>query len=265
MNVPHMRPVPLFGNTFKMFIKLEHQVDTFDRIYKRFINEKLCGFYQMKTPYLMVRDPDLINRIMVKDFSYFTDHGIETDPATNVMANSLFFLSGHRWKTMRQKLNGGFTPSKLKGTYDQINNCSEQFMNSIHNNLKHTDQIEIKQIVGKYSSDAIGTWAFGLKLDTIKNENSEFRVHAKKIFQFSIRQKITHILLKVYPKLVKTLKLQRYPSDSSIFFYSVFSDVIKYRNENNIIRNDFTQTLMQAREDLVLNKDLADEGKTLYC
>lgn len=263
LNVPHIRPLPFFGNTFKMSMQLEHQVETFDRIYKLFAGEKFCGFYQMKTPYLMIRDPELINKIMVQDFPYFTDHGVDTNPAINVMANSLFFLKSNRWKTMRHKLNSGFTSSKLRGAHDLIDECSEQLMSRIREKLTQTDHIEVKRIMGNYSTDTIATCAFGLKLDTIKNENSDFRVHAKKIFhQSNFKLLFIHILLIVCPKLVKTLKLQIYPRDSSNFFYSVFSDVIKHRSEHNVVRNDLTQTLMQARTELVLNKNSAHESKT---
>ncbi|VVC37283.1 Cytochrome P450, conserved site,Cytochrome P450,Cytochrome P450, E-class, group I [Cinara cedri] len=260
-NVPHSRPVPLFGNTFKMNMGLEHQVDTFDRIYNQFSNEKFCGFYQMMTPYLMIRDPELINRIMVQDFSYFNDHGLEADPAINLLANSLFFLSGQKWKTMRQKLNTGFTPAKLRKTHDLINECSEQLMVYIDEKLKQNDIIEMKQIAGKFSTDAIGTCAFGLKLDAIKNDNSEFRIHTKILFQPSIRKYFIQLLVMFCPKLVKILKLQLYPRETTHFFNSVFSDVIKYRNKNNVFRNDLTQTLIEARKELVLNNDLIDDNK----
>jgi len=44
------------------------------------------------------------------------------------------------------------------------------------------------------------------------------------------------------------------------FFHNVFTDVFKYREEHNIIRNDLTQTLMQARKELVLKENSSIEG-----
>lgn len=263
LNVPHNRPVPFFGNTYKMSMKLENQVDTFSRIYEQFANDKCCGLYQMQTSYLMVHDSGLVNRIMIKDFSYFTDHGIDvTDPAVNVMANSLFFLIGQRWKSMRQIMNSGFTSSKLRATHDQMNEFTDQqLLDRIDETLKQSDQIEVKKIVGRFVTDVIGTCAFGLKLYTIKNENSEFRIHARKIFQPSIQQLFVQILQTVCPRLVKAFKMQIYPPDSN-FFYSVFDDVIKHRIENNVVRNDLIQTLIEARKKLVLN-DLDNESKII--
>nr|WOV89612.1 cytochrome P450 CYP6CY104 [Rhopalosiphum padi] len=235
LNVPYTPPLPLFGNSVKMMLTLEHPIDFFGGIYDRFSGEKLCGFYQMTTPFL-IRDPELINSIMVKDFSYFTDHGIETNPSINILATSLFSLNGNRWRTMRQKLSPGFTSGKLKDTHTQIKGCIDQLMNAIEDKLKTSS-------------------VFGLKLDTIKNGNSDFRKFGRKIFQANLKQIFIQALVMLWPKLVLALKLQQFPEDASEFYVSVFREVLEYRSRNKIVRNDVTQTLIKARNDLVLDKD----------
>jgi len=161
----------------------EHRMDFFSGLYNRFPDEKLCGFFQMTTPFLMIRDPELINNIMVRDFSYFTDHGIDIDPSVKILSNSLFMLKGDRWRTMRQKLSPGFTSGKLKDTHDQIKECTDQLLEIIDDNLKVSDHFEIRELVGNFSTDVIGMSAFGLKLDTLRNGNLDFRKFGKKIFQ----------------------------------------------------------------------------------
>ncbi|XP_060854428.1 probable cytochrome P450 6a14 [Rhopalosiphum padi] len=255
LNVPYTPPLPLFGNSMKMILTLEHPIDFFGGIYDRFSGEKFCGFYQMTTPFLMIRDPELINSIMVKDFSYFTDHGVETDPSINILANSLFLLNGDRWRTMRQKLSPGFTSGKLKDTHEQIKGCIDQLMNAIEDKLKTCDHFELREIVANFATDVIGASAFGLKLDTIKNGNSDFRKFGKKVFQANLKQLFLQALVMLWPKLVLTLKLQQFPEDASEFYVSMFREVLEYRSRNNIIRNDVTQTLIKARKDLVLDND----------
>lgn len=262
LNVPCLQPVPLFGNTFRMFTNQEHKSVTFDRIYRAFPDRKLCGFYQMKAPYLMVRDPQLINDIMVKDFSHFTDHGFETDPAVNIMANSLFLMNGQRWRTMRQKLSPGFTSGKLKLAHDQIKECSDELMGYIARKVeRHDRRVEVKELMEKYATDVIGTCAFGLKLNTIKNDDSDFRSYGRKIFQSTVRVTLAQMLLILAPKVAKVLKMKQFPSDAAAFYQSAFAEVIEYRQTNNIVRHDVAQTLIQARKDLVLNDHLAPQGK----
>ncbi|XP_025192941.1 cytochrome P450 9e2-like [Melanaphis sacchari] len=261
LNVPHIPPLPLFGNSMKMILTLEHPIDFYSGVYNRFPGKKFCGLYQMTTPFLMIRDPELINAIMVKDFSFFTDHGVDTDPSTNILANSLFMLNGDRWRTMRQKLSPGFTSGKLKCMHEQIKGCVDQLMNVIDGKLQTCDHFELREMVNNFSTDVIGASAFGLKLDTIKNGNTEFRKYSKKIFQANLKQLFIQALLLFWPKLVFTLKLKQIPEDASEFYKSMFREVLEYREQNNIIRNDFTQTLIQARKDLVSNNN-GDESKS---
>ncbi|XP_025199470.1 cytochrome P450 6k1-like [Melanaphis sacchari] len=261
VNIPYVQPVPLFGNTFKMMTKLEHPIDTFERLYYSFPDVKLLGFYQMTEPMLLVRDPELINTILVKDFSYFTDHGLDLDPSTTVLANSLFFANGQQWRTMRQKLSPGFTSGKLKDTHNQINECTDDMVSSIVGTLENTDRLDVKTITGSFSTDVIGTCAFGLKLDTIKNDDSEFRRYVKLIFQTTPRQAIVQVLMMICPRLIKLLKIKMFSEEATNFFYEVFKDVIKYREEHNVFRNDLTQTLMQARKELVLKENSTNEDK----
>lgn len=263
LNIPHMPPVPLFGNTLRIILKLEHPADMFDRIYNRFPGVKLFGFYQMREPMLLVCDPELIHAILVKDFSYFTDHGFVLDPSTTVLGNSLFFANGQRWRTMRQKLSPGFTSGKLKDAYWTINECSNKMVSDIVKKLEKTNQLEVKTMTDGFTTDVIGTCAFGLQLDTINNDNSEFRQYAKSLFQRTMRQIIVQALTMICPLVINRFKIQMFPVNAINFFHKVFTDVINYREKHNIIRNDLTQTLLQARKELVLNQNSTFEGKII--
>ncbi|KAF0755429.1 putative cytochrome P450 6a13 isoform X2 [Aphis craccivora] len=128
-NLPHTRPVPLFGNLFRMVLGFDSENETYDKIYKQFPDKKICGFYQMRTPYLMIRDSELINNVLIKDFAHFTDHGFEMDPSVNILGSSLFFTNGQKWKIMRQKMSPGFTSGKLKLMHSQIKECSKDMIN----------------------------------------------------------------------------------------------------------------------------------------
>lgn len=219
----------------------------------------MCGFYQMKTPYLIIRDPELINIMLIKDFAHFTDRGFYLDPLINLMSNSLFFMNGKRWKIMRQKLNPGFTSGKLKLMYGQVNNYSKELLNFISKN-----EIKIHDLLGKYATDVIGTCAFGLKLDSMTDKDSEFRKYGRQLFKPTFRLLIVNILGMISPQIPRMLKIQQLLPDVIDFFVSTFKEVITYREKNGVTKNDMAQTLMQARKQLVLNNDAVPEGIKYY-
>jgi hypothetical protein len=75
--VKFVKPYFLVGSMLSVFTLREHMVDFFQRIYQSFEGEPFAGFFQGRSPSLLVRDPDLAKNILVKDFAHFTDHGFK--------------------------------------------------------------------------------------------------------------------------------------------------------------------------------------------
>lgn len=262
LNVPFVRPVPLFGNYFNVAFGIDHPVDVYKTIYNELTGHKYGGYFQMRTPYLMIRDPEMINNILIKDFPYFCNRGIYTDYSSNPMTNNLFFMNNPKWKIMRKKLSLAFTSNKLKQMYDQIEECSAEMMKNINDRLeKISNIIEIRDVMGKYAIDVIGTCAFGLKLNVISNDDSEFRKYGYAIFAPSIIACLRELCVMISPKLLKILRFPNFPKEATEFFYSTFHDTLKRRENENINGNDILHYLIQARRDLVLNINLSPEGK----
>jgi cytochrome P450 family 6 len=65
----------------------------------------------------------------------------------------------------------------------------------------------------------------------------------------------------ITPTLFKVVRLKDFPTEVTDFFHTTLKDTITHREENKIIKNDFVQVLMKARNDLVLNENLPDNGK----
>lgn len=263
LNVPYIQPIPLFGNFFNVALGIVHQVDFYQTVYDKLAGHRYGGLFQMRTPYLMIRDPELIKTILIKDFSYFPNRGIYSDFSINPLSNNLFFMENPQWKIMRNKLSPAFTSGKLKLMYDQIKECGNELMNNINKHLTKnpTHEIEIRNVMGNYSTDVIGSCVFGLKLNSISDENSGFRKHGKTILAPSLRILLRELSLMITPALLRVVKLKDFPADACEFFQSAFQETIFYREKNNIVRNDLVQYLMQSRQDLVLNKNLSPNGK----
>lgn len=65
---------------------------------------------------LIVKDPELIKRILIKEFDSFHDRRpFRLDPEANFyLSKMLVNLSGQEWKTMRSLLTPAFTSGRLK-------------------------------------------------------------------------------------------------------------------------------------------------------
>lgn len=267
-NVPYVRPlVPLFGNSTGLALGVEHQMDMFNRLYNGSRGQRYVGMFQMRTPLLLICDPELVNRVLIQDSANFSDRGIyKTPPEISPLSNNLFTMTGAQWKTMRSKLSPVFTSGKLKLMYSQIKECSEQLMRNLAGELDGSDgRIEVRDVLGKYSTDVIGTCAFGLQLNAINEADSGFRKYGKSIFSPSIRNLFRDLSWMISPVLRSVFRISDYPWDAVQFFKSAFIDTMKYRQDHGVIRNDLMQALITARTDLVVNRtDSPGKTKNIY-
>jgi cytochrome P450 family 9 len=64
-------------------------------IYNRLKGHKYGGVYQLMKPILLIRDPELIKMVTVKDFEHFLDHqDLIGEDAEPLFGKALFNLKG---------------------------------------------------------------------------------------------------------------------------------------------------------------------------
>lgn len=67
-------PFPILGENADLIFKLNSFAQIIQRAYNFGENLRYVGVYQMMQPILVIRDPELIKQIAVKDFDVFMDH-----------------------------------------------------------------------------------------------------------------------------------------------------------------------------------------------
>lgn len=87
---------------------------------------------------------------------------------------------GQEWKNLRIKLTSTFTTGKMKMMFPLVKECGTK-LNNIMENLSNDQDIEIKDICARYTTDVIGSCAFGLQISSLDNPDSEFRQMGKRM------------------------------------------------------------------------------------
>lgn len=228
-----------------------------DKDYRYFksIGEKVYGVYIYLKPTLILIDPEVIKHIFIKDFHVFNSRGIHYDPANDPISNHLLFMSGNEWKKMRAKLTPVFTSGKIKLMFDIILRCSDMFLDGISRNL---NDIDIKDSLGCFMTDVIGSCAFGTEMNTLNDPNSKFRYYGKKVFETLASNMPKRIFINTYPKFASRLGFSMENKEITNFFFGFVKNVIEYRERNNYRRNDFLQILIDLK-----NSDKEEERLTI--
>ncbi|CAH1395592.1 unnamed protein product [Nezara viridula] len=238
--------VPIFGNCLPMVLNKKNVSEIMEDIYNAFPDEPVAGYYEFLTPRLLIRDNELVQKILVKDFGHFVDHGFDVDEKKNPLDNQLFVMTGNKWRAFRTKMAPLFTSGKLKTMYDVMNEVGNGLLEYMDKNKE--DDIDIREVMGLFSMDIIGSAAFGINPGVLKNPDSEFRVKGRQINDPNWRNLIRIWFFFAFPKIAKRIGFSFQPKAVTSYFCNIIRNAIDYRKKNKIQRNDFVQMMMQLKE-----------------
>lgn len=252
LGVKQSKPWIFFGDSFTTIFRLINFNDFISMIYNMHPGSRCTGIYNFISPVLVLRDPELIKHITVKDFEYFTDHPSMVDPESDpLFSNALLALKGERWKEMRSTVSPTFTSSKIKSIYTLMLEVAEDFVDDLLRKKDKVIECEVKDSFSRFANDIIATTAFGVKVNSLKDPKNTFYEMGKRLSDFKGFSKMFKFLgNQAFPKLFKYLNLPIIQRDVSKYFYDVIDDTIKAREEQNIIRHDTIHLLLEARKDI---------------
>jgi cytochrome P450 family 6 len=258
--VPTVKPSVPFGNfSFSMISGRNPEYEAAE-LYTKFEGHKVGGLYTIVHPTLLIRDTDIIKDILVKDFPHFFSRGLRINEESEPLDGHLFALSGPKWRNLRVKLTPVFTSGKIKTMFATVAECGKQLQSCLQEPVSNGEPVEIKEFLARYSTDIISLCAFGIKSNCQTNPNAEFRNWGKKLFESSLRQRLTAFLNILSPSLVPVLKLSIVPRDVSGYFRKMVRQTVAYRQENNVTANDFLQLMIRIK-----NKTLGTaEGEDVH-
>lgn len=241
-------PVPLFGNIKDHVTLKMTQGECLKNIYNDFPREKFVGMYQLQTPTLLLRDPETIRLFLVKSFAHFTDRGFSYDGHREPLTKHLVNLEGDTWKILRQKITPTFSSGKIKSMLGLLQGCGVQLIEYMDATIESgKTEFEIRDLTAKFTTDVIGTCAFGLECNSLKDSQSEFRRMGCAVLNSSASLALAKIVRVFFPKLFKALKLRTFPAEVQQFFMGIVKQTIDFRNTNQVRRNDFIQLLLEIK------------------
>lgn len=222
------------------------------------------GIYILFAPVYLVTDLEYLKNIMARDFQYFTDRGVYHNEEDDPLSAHLFNIGGPKWKNLRAKMTPTFTTGKMKMMFQTLIDCDVGLQQKIEKEILNRNAIDIKEVLGCFTTDIIGSCAFGLECKTFEQDNSPFRKYGKKVFEIDVSRRLKRIILDNFPKLSQKLHLSLVPNDISSFFMKLVKDTINYREQKQISRNDFLQLLINMKNNKLAEEDgYQHDGKTL--
>lgn len=240
-----------------------HFKDFIANLYKYKENSPLLGAYIVTKPVVIAVSLDFIQKVLVSDFSSFHERGMYANEADDPLSAHMFSLDGERWKSIRTKLSPTFTSGKMKHMFPIVVEVADRFNDTLASIVKVETQLDMKDLLGRFTTDVIGTCAFGIECNSLENPESMFRHYGRKVFDDPHLSPFMQMLVIQYPKLGQKLHIKVLSPDVAEFFLDSVGKTIEYREKNNVRRNDFMDLLIQLKNGSDLENENAKQSEKL--
>ncbi|XP_012541825.2 cytochrome P450 9e2-like [Monomorium pharaonis] len=258
----HIPPLPVLGNMTPVILHQLSMAELVQKVYCLNQDAKYVGFFDSMTPIVMIRDPDLIKAIGIKNFEVFPDHRSLIDEVSDpLFGKNLFSLRGERWREVRNLLSPVFTTSKIKAMFILMSDCASNFIDFL-SKLPADRNVEMKECFAKYTNDVIATCAFGVTVNSMKNPNNDFYIYGKEATTFSRLRTIKLYIVRSMPVISKLLGVKLISHRVNQFFKDLVRNTIHTRDMKNIARPDMLQLMMETRGKRGPGKELTVEDMT---
>ncbi|XP_011194312.2 probable cytochrome P450 6a21 [Zeugodacus cucurbitae] len=262
--IPCDTPHWIHGN-LQGVTKTQSIAEAFTKVYKRYVGSgPFCGLYFLQKPSVLVLTPELTKQVLIKDFGKFTDRGLYINEKDDPLSGHLFLLQSHKWRVMRNKLTPTFTSGQMKFMFPTVVSVAEQFVDTINTELAKSNEIEIKDFMARFTTDVIGSCAFGIECNSLKNPDAIFREMGRRIFTDRRHSSFVNAMITAAPSVARKLHVRMIPDDITDFFLNIVREAVDYRKKKDVQRNDFLNILMELNKGKLKFDDSADEkGLTL--
>lgn len=145
---PNIKPTIPLGNLVPVATrKMSFGINIYE-LY-RSTTEPFVGIYLLFRPALLIRDADLIKKVLLNDFNYFRDRGVYCNPKYDPLSENLFAMPSHRWKKLRGILSQSFTASKILNMMPKILEEGSRLQKFLEEDGNNGNLVEIKDLVSR--------------------------------------------------------------------------------------------------------------------
>lgn len=236
--IPSLKPWPIVGNMIPIILRKISVPDFIMKMYNLNPDAKYVGFYEFRRPVILLRDPELIKLVGIKQFDIFPNRrGYDAGNPDAVMGKDIFSSKYEKWQGMRKSLSFAYTPMRLKILSKLISQQVQDFSEKIFQNAE-TVEINSAKWIQKNIIDIVNRCNYGIFSNCLKDQNED-------LYKFCLRA-----------ANMEELETKKQYQLMSSFIWKLFgmsyvdSDVIKYFR--NIVESSIAQRENENRPSLTV-------------
>ncbi|XP_017785219.1 PREDICTED: cytochrome P450 6k1-like [Nicrophorus vespilloides] len=233
--IPYVRPSFPFGNIYPLVSLKKCYGDILAQLHNS-SKGPVVGYWAINNPFLLIRSPELIKNILVKDFNHFSERAVSSNNHDRIFNDMLFSMHFHDWKILRTKLTPLFTTTKLKYVMHIFRESAQEMIDYLEE--VSGDAVDCKQISSQLTTNIFVGTGFGYKINCFKEVDNLFFISS--IVKFNV-----------------------FTEDFLDFYRFHFWKVIKDREESGVKYNDFIDCYIQLKNEGDLGDGITLDGDKL--
>ncbi|GBP31626.1 Cytochrome P450 6j1 [Eumeta japonica] len=172
--------------------------------------EPYVGIFLSTSPGLVIRDYDLVKKILYKDTEYFASRIMAFDEHSEPVAfHSLFALSSERWKLARSGLTRGFTSAKLKKYVEDMLHVAKMLQSRLSEESRRESIAE--DLSWAFTVDTLNKILFGVQGTAMQNPKDDLLNLTKELYRTDLWRTISKFLLFSAPQIYSLLHMKAFP------------------------------------------------------
>ncbi|XP_065081392.1 probable cytochrome P450 6g2 isoform X1 [Ochlerotatus camptorhynchus] len=249
-SVPYIEGRPFVGNFLDAFLFRKSTFELMDALYQnpKVDGSKLFGVSILMQPALVLRDPEMIKQMLIKDASYFSNRYMCTDRYHDAIGYyNLLMVKNPHWKQLRTFMTPSFSLNKIKRMHALVDQIGKNMLTQLDDLPLKPSQIretEFKELCARFTTDVIASTFFGIQANCLSDDDSEFRYYGRKIFEYGPKRAINMAAFFFMPELVPYLGFKLFPRDTERFLKTIILQEISRREASGESRGDFIDSMI---------------------
>ncbi|XP_055636562.1 cytochrome P450 9b2-like [Toxorhynchites rutilus septentrionalis] len=237
------KPHFLYGNQNDVLNQKVSSLVNVEHLYRKFHNERIFGFFNYLSPIFYIREPELIDKLWVHQFSHFSNHGYFLDESKDtILGNQLHLLKGDKWCQMRALLSPAFETRNVAMMCSLIRTNSLDLVDYLATVVN--SELDSKDFFQKHTFNVIASCAFGLEVNYFNNDRDKFcEVGSSLVFGQNPMQAIKTMLFYLFPRLMGKMGIRLMEEGDVKYFLGVLRSTSQQREDSNAKRCNMIQFL----------------------
>ncbi|KAH8287582.1 hypothetical protein KR054_010440, partial [Drosophila jambulina] len=261
------RVLPLLGSFPNIIWPRQHfTMDMRDLYMKYRDTESYLGCYLLRSPKLLVLEPQLIYEIFVSAFRHFEDNDaaqmVDTSKDRLISLNP-FVLEGDEWRRQRAIFSTLLTNGRIRTTHAIMQRVCQDLCDFINRKAPNGEDLDAVDLALRFTGESLFDCVLGIQARTFTDSPLPVMRHNQEMSAENQGLAIAGAVCGLFPNLPRRLRPKVFPRSFDRFFGDMISKALGLRRAHRQERNDFINHLLEMqREHGLSEEDMASHAMT---